>query len=178
MALEVRQSIDVRDRLRQLGLREPNGLSVLPRNLESASEKGELLYESSTPTVRILWRQCGVQEDRIEMPGDSIPTYTEKDATLTMPLIFVGAFLLSENPTAVSLALNVLGNYITDYFKGTFGRRRVKLSIVVESTPSTSYKKLEYDGDPEAMPDLLQLVKEMSNDSNRQLTVESPGELR
>jgi hypothetical protein len=167
MSLEVKQFIDVRDRLAQLGLRAPKGVSILPRNVESASEKTDLLYESSTLTLRKLWKQGGFQEDRIEMPGDSIPTIAEKDATLTMPIIFISAAFLSENPTAVSLALNILGNYITEYFMGTFGRRRVKFSIVVERTPSSSYKRLEYDGVPEALPDLVQLVKEVSNDSTR-----------
>lgn len=175
MSIEVKPFINVRERLIELGLHAPTGIAILPRNLESASDKADLLHESSTPTLRILWRHGSVEEDRIEGPGDRIQTISEKDATLIAPMLFISAALLSENPAAVSLALNILGNYITEFFKGTFGSKRVKLSVVVEASSSSSYKKIEYDGDPNALPNLIELVREVSDDRSREGTVEGPG---
>jgi len=174
MSIEVKPFINVRERLMQLGLHAPTGIAILPRNLESASDKADLLHESSTPTLRILWRQGSLKEDRIEGPDDMIPTIHEKQATFIAPMLFISAALLSENPAAVSLALNILGNYITQVFKGDFGSKRIKLSIVVEATSSSSYKKIEYDGDTNTLPDLIELVREVSNDRSREGKVEDP----
>ncbi|MGE4096437.1 MAG: hypothetical protein AB7G75_37030, partial [Candidatus Binatia bacterium] len=146
MSLKIDTFPNFMEKLLLLGLQQPERIAILPRNITTAQSREELLYENSTPTIRVLLRQAGVTEDRLEGQAAPFPTLAEKDASLILPMIFISAAALSQNPAAVSLALSVLANYITEFFKGFSGQRRVKFRIIVETNPTNSYKSIEYDG--------------------------------
>src|SRR2546425_3312229 len=56
MTIELFEYPSVTERAKELGCQVPTGIAILPRNFDTASTKSELLFESETPTVRILWR--------------------------------------------------------------------------------------------------------------------------
>ena len=58
------------------------------------------------------------------------------------PILFVSAALFSQNPDLVSLALNVIGNYATEFFRGERGEHEVRLDVVVEKKRNETYKKI------------------------------------
>jgi hypothetical protein len=60
----------------------------------------------------------------------------------------------------VSLALNVLGNYATDFFKGTNPTPNIKLNIVVEKKNKTC-KSISYEGPVDGLKDLRNIVREV-----------------
>ena len=82
-----------------------------------------------------------------------------------MPALFVGYSLWSQNPTALNLALNVAANYITDFFKGIGGAKKVKLEIIVEKTKGKEFRKLSFEGSPEQLPaNLPEIISKMIKD--------------
>jgi hypothetical protein len=60
--------------------------------------------------------------------------------------IFISSALISSNPAAVSVALGVISNYLTDMFKGT-PDKKIRLDIAVERKGDRVSKKLTYEGD-------------------------------
>ncbi len=75
-----------------------------------------------------------------------IPFRDDRDSALILPAIFLGASYLSGNPHLVNVALGVLANYVTHYFRGKTGHNRVRCTVIVEKTEKKTTKKIEYDG--------------------------------
>lgn len=67
--------------------------------------------------------------------------------------------MLSENSTVVSIALNVLSNYLTDFFKGSFSEKKVKIEIYVEERKDVKFKKITYEGGVEGIKELENIIK-------------------
>ena len=75
----------------------------------------------------------------------------------------ISALFLSQNPNAISVAIGVISNYLTDWFKGTVGDKRVRLDIVVEIEGS-KYKRVHYDGNVEGLRELPKILREVRPD--------------
>ena len=167
MAIEVSEYVDVKKRALELGCNAPTELALLPRNFEVAKSKDELVHESSVPTIRVLWRQAGISETRIEKEGDRYLYVQEKAFREWIgPIIFVGVSLLSQNPHAISVALGVISNYLTDWFKGIpYNKRIVKQDLVVETieTKGMTYKRIHYEGGIEGLRQLPEIIREVSS---------------
>jgi len=110
-----------------------------------------LIHEDSAPTVRILWRQAGIVETRLEKESDRFSYIQENAVDWIGPTIFVSASFLSGNPNAIAVALGVVSNYLTELFKGVTGDKTVRLSIVKEQIDSekseSHYFQVDYEGD-------------------------------
>jgi len=157
----VENYVNVKEKAQKLNLNIPSQIALLPLNFETAITKEELVHAPTTPTVRKLWRQNNIQETPIEKSGEKIPCSAEKAFEWIGPTIFVSSLLLSQNPHLVNIALNVISNYLTDWFRGiAYNERKVKLSIVVE-TRSGDYKEVKYEGSPDGLDKLLDKVVEI-----------------
>ena len=164
MNVQERGFVDVVQRARDLGCRVPTGLALLPRNFESAGSKDELLHESEAPTVRILWRRAGLVETPIEPEGERFPQISEKSFDEWVgPTLFVSGALVSQNPAVVSVALGVISNYLTEWFRGVpTGRRKATLDVVLE-VGKRQYKKLHYEGPVEGLQELAAIAREVGS---------------
>jgi len=131
----------------------------LPENLEEAESKSEFVYTDNALTVKKLFRKNNIQSDTLEK--ENLHFRQRRSIDWYAPTIYIGFSLLTENSTLVSIALNVLSNYITDFFKGTFGEKKVKLDIVVEVTPKTTYKRISYEGNAEGLKNLDKIIKSL-----------------
>ena len=81
MSLKIGILPNLSERLLLLGLQQPEGIAIPPRNIPTAQSKEKLLHEDSTPTIRAiraLWRQAGVTEGRLEERAAPFPTLSEK----------------------------------------------------------------------------------------------------
>lgn len=78
-------------------------------------------------------------------------------------LLVTGAFA-SQNQAAISVALNVISNYLTDWFKGTPEKNTAKLQIIVEKTKSKQFVKIDYEGPPEGIKNLPPIIFDTSNE--------------
>ena len=76
------------------------------------------------------------------------------------PILFVSAALFSQNPDLVSLALNVIGNYATEFFRGERGEHEVRLDVVVEKKRNETYKKISYRGPVAGLNQIVKAIRE------------------
>lgn len=157
--LKISDYLDVKKRAQEIGCNVPETLAILPRNFENARTKEDLVYESSTLTVRKLWEQNKITETPLEKHGERFLLLAEHGLEWIGPTIFVTAMLLSQNPSLVTIALNVISNYLTDWFRGVVKeRQKVRINFIVE-TKNGDCKKLEYEGELEGLKSLPQVIK-------------------
>jgi hypothetical protein len=165
MAITVSDYIDIRGKALELGCRCPETLALLPINFDTASSVSELLQASEAATVKKLFVAEGISIEYI-LDRDQRPPYVKnKSFDWVVPILFFSC-LYSQNPTLVSLALNVLANYATEFFRGEGmggGGSEVSLNIVVEKK-NRAYKKVNYKGPVDGIKDLASVIREISND--------------
>jgi hypothetical protein len=164
MAFTITDYCEVRARALELGLNEPEGFALLPCNFDSAPARDDLLHESEVQTVRILFRENDIPENRVEPEGYKIPCVQENEFAVVLPALFVGTLILSQNPHLLSLALSVIANYATDFFRGLPGRNKVVLDVVVEDKTRKRSKKIHYDGGIEGLKEISEVVGKVFSD--------------
>jgi hypothetical protein len=163
MGVTVKDYPDIQQRLSDLGLPHATGLALLPTNLSSAPTLADLLQASEAATVKSLFRSAGL--GFMELPDRTHRTrYIQNNAADWVgPTVFVAGSLWSQNPLAISVALNLISNYLTDLFKG-MKRRTAKLDFVVEKTKSATYKHLTYEGDVDGIAALEKVIRDLANE--------------
>jgi hypothetical protein len=155
--------IDVSKKMADLGCRYPERMALLPINFESATSISEFLQASEAATIKKLLLSQAVHLDDIVARSQRPPYVKNKSHEWVAPIVFVSASLYSQNRELVSVALNVLGNYATDFFKGTPGMHEVKLDIVVAKKNKT-YKKIAYQGPIEGLKGLADVIREVADE--------------
>ena len=160
MAVVASDYINVVRRATELDCVAPSDLALITRYFETAEPRDELLHESHASTLRKLWRAAGVDATPVEPPDETFPEVSESAFDLLLPTIFVGSLLLSEDPDGVSLALGVVANYVTDFFKGITGERKVRLDVVVEEEPDRKYRRIRYEGPPAGVHTIVDIVRD------------------
>jgi hypothetical protein len=164
MAIVVTDFTQVEARCAALGMKLPEGVCVLPRHFEDATDVSELRHESSALDLKALFRKNGVPLTVLQPEGRNIPYLQQNDITWVGPVLFFGAAALSENAHLLSVSLSVIGNYVTELFRGTQTGVRTKLTVVIETTTTKTTtkttKKYEYDGPPDKITDITNIIKE------------------
>ena len=161
MVIQVTNYVNVKDRALELACNIPTGIALLPINFDSAKSNQDLIYESSASTVRALLREAGIKETKIENEGDKFLVKQEKSFDWIGPTLFIGASIVSNNPDLISITEGIISNYLTDYFKGFYGHRKVKLDIIIEKKKDREYKRVKYEGDGSDLPHLSEILHEL-----------------
>ncbi|MHA1228647.1 MAG: hypothetical protein ACTSPV_18130 [Candidatus Hodarchaeales archaeon] len=162
--IKVENYVNVEEKAQKLNLNIPSQIAVLPRNFKTATNKEELIHAPTTPTVRKLWKQNNIRETPIEKHGEKIPCSAEKAFEWIGPIIFISSLLLSQNPHLVNIALNVISNYLTEWFRGVpYNERKAKLSIVLK-TRSGDYKEIKYEGFPDGLDVLQEILRRIHDE--------------
>ena len=164
MGVKIEEYVDIPKHAKQLGLKQPSKMAILPRNFESANSSGELFYESETATIRKLWKEAKLHEERLERDEHHFPYIRERTFEWFGPTIFIGSMLILNEPNTISLALNVIANYLTDFFRGSFQKPKIKFDIIVEKTNERKYQKINYEGDINGIESLFELIKKIANE--------------
>jgi hypothetical protein len=161
-AVESRPFPAVRVRAEELGCGIPHGLALLPRNFETAQTFDALELESEALSIRTVWRNGGIDEDRLDGPDKAIPAALEKSFHEWLgPTIFIGTALWTQNKSMMDMALNLATNYVYDFFKGHTGEQQAALSIVVEENDGecTEIKYRGPSGGLDKLPDIIRAAK-------------------
>ena len=162
--IQIEDFPDVKNKAREMGCNVPETLAILPKNFISAKSKGELINEDTASTVRVLWKQAGIVETPIEKEGEKIPELVMNWFEWVGPTILFTSTLITQNPQLIDIALGVIANYLTDFFKGVpKGQKKAKLDFV-EETKSGNYKRLHYEGDVEGMKDLPKIIRSLHDE--------------
>lgn len=156
--------IRVDERIDALGCTFPAGIAILPENFETAAARSDFIQRSEAATLKALFRNNEVPFSEI-LPSAEKSAYSQyNNLDWIAPAIFVSGSLLSQNPMAVSLALSVIGNYLTDFFRGIPGRKGVKIDIVIERRRDRSCKKITYEGDVQGLTRLVDIMRQISDE--------------
>lgn len=118
MAVSENEFISVTARAAELGCQMPTGLAIMPENFETAATRQDLIVRGEASTVRTLFRNQGLPL------GDFLPTgeragFIHNKSHDWAAFIFISGALASSNPGAVSVALGIISNYLTEAFRGT-----------------------------------------------------------
>jgi hypothetical protein len=164
MTVTITDCVSVRERARQLGVSPPERIAVLPANFETAVSSAQLLYPSEAATVKTLFRSNRIPLDNLMSSSESSRYIHNNDFEWLAPTLFVSWGIISENQTFVTVALNVLSNYITEFFRGIPGTRKVKFDIVVERNVEGICRKISYQGTPEGIRSLPEVIRKLCDE--------------
>ena len=164
--IEVSDYIDVSSKLEKLGCSPPEGIGILPEGFDASTSTDKFAQLSRTPTVVRLFKDNDIPVSIIKKEGQNLPslhTASLEWFTGVGPTLLIPAALLAEHPHIVSLALNVLANYVTDLFQGAKGGNAA-LEIVtekVEKDGSKTYRKVRCQAAPEVLKELPGIVNKI-----------------
>ena len=164
MTIAISDYIQVDMRAAELGCRHPTNIAILPENFESVLECAQLVQRSEAATVRTLFRTNGLMFEEFLPASVRVPFIQNNGFEWVGPTLFISSALISNDPAAISNALNVLANYVTDFFKGTSGEKKVKLNIVVERHENHICKKITYEGSVDGLKQLSEIIKDVANE--------------
>jgi hypothetical protein len=165
MTTSVSDYPSVADRLAALSCTFPStGIALLPLNFESASSIAEFRQTSEVSTLKTLLRNSGIPYSEIIKRSERPPYVHNNAFEWVAPTIFIAAGLLSQSPDVISVALSVIANYATDFFKGMGKETAVKLEVVVETTKTKTCKRISYVGNPEGLRELSDVIRNIAND--------------
>ncbi|WP_146002781.1 hypothetical protein [Telmatospirillum siberiense] len=163
MAVTIEEYICVKDRASALGVVVPHNIAVLPENFATATSSNEFWQQSEADTVRKIFRKNNIPVDNI-FEIDKTPYIQNNGIEWICPTLFITSGIISENSYMVSLALNVLSNYITDLFRGVPGDKKVKFNIVLEKKKNKLCKRISYEGDIEGLSELSKIIMKTYNE--------------
>jgi hypothetical protein len=165
MSIDITDYLDVEQRSSELGLKPPEGACILPRHFASAKQVSDLCHESSALDLKPLFREASLPITVYQPDGVKIPYLQENDSTWVGPLLFFSAAALSQNALLLGASLGVIGNDLTELFKGLSQPARVRLSVVVETnttkTATKTTKKIDFDGPPDKLSEITGLIKDI-----------------
>lgn len=160
MSITVTDYVDVPAKIGELGCVMPDsGLTLLPLNFDAAASISDLRHASETSTIRKLMQQEKLPLQDIVERGQRPPYIKNKSSDLVLPTLFLSAAFISQNPALVSIALNVISNYVYDRFRSMKPGRTVKCEIVVEDRTG-KYRRIAYEGTEEGLAVLPQSIRE------------------
>ena len=153
----VSQKPDLLETFEILGVRKPALAAFLPRNL-SHMQPEEFLYPSETKTLRKLLSDAGFPHSLLETHEIRTAFLYEKSAEWVAPTLYI-AYALSDASFVVYL--NVLSAYLYDRFRNRSNGNRVKLDLIVETTPDGESKRVNYEGDVSGLAELPKVIREL-----------------
>ena len=161
MTVTITDYVRVSDRIAALGCNPISGLAILPENFEAAATRADLKVRAEAATVRTLLRNEGLPIQELLPDGERYPSIHNKSFDWAA-IVFVSGAMLSNDAVAVNLALSVIANYATEFFRGRPGKS-VRLSIVVERTSDRVCKNITYEGDAAGLASLPKIIREVGD---------------
>ena len=170
MKTNISDYIQVFEKLDELGCSYSEGIAILPENFETATPKTSLKQLSQASTIKKLFRSNGIPYSEIRQENEQ-SSYIQNNAFEWIgPTLFFPTSLLLDNPEITAIALGVIANYLTDFFKGFSGQNKVKLDVVLETTdPRTltkTYKRIRCEGNADEIAKLDDFIEKIGKVSN------------
>lgn len=153
------EELNITDKLEELELTLPTGLSFFPENLQTVTIKSDFIFTENLVDLNKVFKTEKVE---ISILGGDTELYrSRKNADIYLPAMFVSISLISENSTIVAISLNVLSNYISDLLKGSFGKKTVNIEFYIETKEKGKLKKISYKGGAEGLKSIGNIIKNM-----------------
>jgi hypothetical protein len=162
MTISEAEYICVSDRAAELGCHLPAGLAIMPENFSTAATRRELIVRGEGSTIRTLLRNNQLPLDDF-LPNGERPGFIHNKSHDWAAFIFVSGALLSTDPSAITVSLGIISNYLTEAFKGT-PDKKIKLDIAVERKGNRVSKKLTYEGDAAGLTKIADTILRIANE--------------
>lgn len=165
MKTNISDYIQVFEKLDELGCSYSEGIAILPENFETATPTTSLMQLAEASTIKTLLRNNDIPYSDIRKENEQ-SSYIQNNAFEWIgPTLFFPASLLLDNPEITAIALGIIANYLTDFFKGFPGENKVKLDVVVETTdPRTltkTYKRIRCEGNADDIAKLDDFIEKI-----------------
>ncbi len=164
MSTNITEFPSVEQRTKDLECTYPTGFALLPINFESAGTVADFRNVAEAATVKTLLRSAGLPHEDIVERAARPPYLQNNDNEWMAPTLFISGLIMSESPHLVAIALGAIANYLTDFFRGLTGEKSVKMNIVVENPIDRSCKKVTYEGPPEGLKELPEIIRSTTDD--------------
>lgn len=162
MTVEIADFPTVAVRVAELNCLLPNGLVMLPSNFSDVEPGAEFRFDGETSTAVKLLRAAGLPATRLNACDHKEAFIHNHSADWMLPIIFVGSEIMKTNPDMLSLAINVLQDYVLDRFKNINAKPTVKAQVVIENRRTKQTKCLTYEGNAEGLHELTAAVKALN----------------
>jgi hypothetical protein len=136
-----------------------DSLIIIPNNLSNKNKK--FVYSNTTTSVFKELKANDINVTLFDIDPEQIYLEEKRSIDWIVPTFFVSTSLLSQQPLLISLAINVISNYIYDTLKGEKAKINTKMSIVIKDEEKGLLKKVDYDGPVEGLPELAAIIKEL-----------------
>ncbi len=151
------EDINIKNRLTELNLILPSNLAFFPENFEEAEGKEKFIFTESLADLNKIFKQKNIN---LEVFGQNTELYrTRKNADIYLPAIFLSLSIITENPSILTVSLNLLSSYVFERIKGSIGRKTVQIEFYIETKEKGKLKKLSYKGDAEGIEKLEKVIK-------------------
>lgn len=140
-------STEFESRLKTAGVKIPERIAFLPSNLADLQPEEQIFFSRQTPTLERVLRDAGVEVEEVVVADERVFLDARHD-DLLLPLLFVRDIVVNSEPL-VSVALNVISNYLYDWMNVTRKSRNVRMEIIREK--ADSYEHLKYEGPVEGL---------------------------
>lgn len=162
MSVAISSFTSVPERAAELKCVLPVSLVFLPANFEEAGILDEFRFNGEVSTVTKVLKSAGIPIARLATPEREQAFVHNRSHDWVLPLIFISAELLKQNPDMISAALDAVKDYVSDFFKGVTGKRNIKAELVIEDRREKKYKKFTYEGSPEGLKELSKSIKSLN----------------
>ena len=129
-----------------------------------ATEGDGPAYVESAESVRKLFAKDNVPAELLTPITGKTRLITSRSQILIAPTLLVSSLLLTQNPSAVSLALNIIANYVVQLFAGLKHSPDVSLSIVQTTADGKTARELKYRGPAVGLPDVAKVLSEFASE--------------
>lgn len=149
--------LNLNEKLEELSLSLPSTISFFPENLETVETKDKFIFTESMVDLNKVFKQSNITLN--VLGGDTELYRSRKNADIYLPAVFLSLSLISENPSFVSVSLNILSNYVYDRLKGSFGKKTAHVEFYIETKEKGKVKKISYKGEASGIKDLEKVIK-------------------
>ena len=137
-----------------------SGIIVLPENFETAVNEEDYRFSSSTETFVKLAKLNKLPIYVIETQQE-IHLIENHSFEWVFPTLFISSLYLTQNPLAISIAINMISTYLLKLFHQD-KTRKVKLNIFYEDNGAKITKKIEYEGSIDGLGKVTELCNNLS----------------
>lgn len=157
MKNDISDYLNLNTRLIELGVNNSCDFLIIPENIESANSQEDFIFTETAVDVRKIFKLNSVEIELLQ--SKDLKLKQRKAIDYFAPILFIGYSMLSENYPIIAKALELLSEHISDYFKGKFGDKNVKLEVIVETKPKSEYKRINYEGGIEGLKEVTEIIK-------------------
>lgn len=136
-----------------------HGIVILPYNYESDKD---YKYNSTS----ISFYKYAKSKLEIEYFTEPELLVDQRSGDWFAPILFISSAAISQNPELITIALSVVANYVTDFFKGST-KPNIRLKIIHKETKTSKLTEIYYEGGLEGLDQLKEPIKMIASEGKR-----------